>query len=108
MAARAAPGDAQMIRSNPVFGGVVADEPDGAMNVLLDFGDVKFRLRTMNHGKDGVASIKKGLIGFWIYRLVAGKEPAAHHENNARAVRLARLENIECQCRSKFAAINHV
>src|SRR4051812_14198268 len=84
------------------------DEPDRPMDILFNFGNDKARLRSMNHRKYRVASGQKWLVRLPIDCGMIRKEPAAHHEDYAEAVWRFRLENVQCQGRSKLPAIDHI
>src|SRR5579862_1411438 len=103
MTARAAAGDAKVVGINTVFGGVMAYEPDGAVDVALDFRDGVFGLRAVDDGEDGVTAFKQRLIGAGIYVFMGGKKAAADHPENADAVGFGGLENVEGQRGAEFA-----
>ena len=108
MSARAAASNAQVVWVHAKFRGVVPDKSDGAVNVLLDFGNNKFRLRTMHDGKNGVATVEQWFVSAGIDGFVAGEESAADHEQNPEAVGFLRLDNVERQSRAEFASVNHI
>src|SRR5256885_1837225 len=51
--AGAAASNAEAIWIHCVFGGVMSNEPHRPVNVLLNFSDDEFWLRTVHYGKDG-------------------------------------------------------
>src|SRR6266542_6027902 len=108
MSARARAGDAELVRLHAVFCGVVAHEPDSPMNVLLDFRNGESGLRTMHDGENRVAAVEQDAIKAGVDRVMTGGKPAADHEQNAAAVLIFRLKDVERQGRAKFAAIDHV
>ena len=95
MAARAAAGDAETVRVHALFGRVVPDEPYRAVDVRLDFrdGDTSAASRApprrpcsraANSGSKYSGMMRRG-----------GEPAAADHEDDADAVGLARLENVD-------------
>ena len=50
------------------------------MDVLLDFWDGEFRLRTVHDREHGVAVFEQGAVKTGIDPVVTGEKPAADHE----------------------------
>ena len=102
MPARAGARDAEFVRVDAVLGGIVPHEPDCAVNVLLDFRNDKPRLRSVHDRKHRIAMLEQGAVESGIDGIVAGKEPAADHEENAATIRFLGLKYIERQRRADF------
>src|SRR5258706_13646133 len=108
MTAGAATRDAEAVGVHPVFGGVMADEPQCSVAVGLYLGDVKFWLRAVDDGENGVAAFQKRRVVAGINGLMRGEPAAADHKSDAQTVGFGRLENIEGERGAEFAAINDV
>src|SRR5881396_1135644 len=97
MSARAAAGNAEVIRSDAIFGGVMADEADRSMNVLLDFRNNESWLRTVHDRKNRVTAFKKRLISPDVDSFMAGNKAATDHENNSESIGFGRLKDVHGQ-----------
>src|SRR6266404_672790 len=108
MSAGASPGDPETVRVDAPARGIVADETNRAMDVLLDLRNDKTRLRPMHDRKDGIATIEEWAVILSIDVIVARKKSAAHHEEDGAPVRLRGLKNVERQRRSEFPSIDDI
>ena len=108
MSACAATSHAEMVGIDAKFLRVESNKADGAMHVLDNFRDLKFRLRTMQHREDGVAPFQKRLIHFRKHRFLRRVPAAADHENNSKAIGFFWLKNIESEGRAELASINNI
>src|SRR6266542_6392408 len=108
MPAGAGARDAKLVRFDIESGGIVPYESDSAMNILLDFRDEEPRLRAVYDCKHGVTAFQQSAIKDGIDRVVARKESAADHEENAASVRFLGLKCIERQRGAELAPVNHV
>src|ERR1700722_2814820 len=108
MSARAAAGDAEMIRIDIIFGGVVAHKANGAVDIALDFGDGVFGLRTMHHREHGIAAFEQWLIRTRVNIFMGREKAATDHPQDADAVGFRGLKNIHRQRRSVLARVNDV
>ena len=106
MSAGAATCHAEMIGIDAIFFRVETTEPNGAVHVLDDFGDLKFWLRAMHDGENGVAAIEKRLVNGGADGVVGRKPAAAHDENDSKSIRLRGLENIHRQGGAEFSSVD--
>ena len=92
VAAGAAAGDAEFFRVHAEAGGVGADEAHGAQDIAGDFLDVETRLSAVGDDERGVARGGPRAAGEVV---VTGAPAAAHDADDAGAVGLGGLEDVE-------------
>src|SRR5258706_15978973 len=95
MAAGARAGDAEMVRVHAVFASIMANETNGAENILFDLGDVEFGLRPMHDGENRVAMVQERLVQGRGNHLMIRDPAAADQENDSEAVCFSGLQDIE-------------